>query len=102
MSSRSGPSPCPGAGHRSANAEQTEVKVVDIKKGKAYQPYIEKETAMVADPIVGKMSRKQLEDSIQYTTDKMKEAARNMDFLQAAQYRDEIVRLKDLLAIAGK
>ena len=85
-----------------ANAEQAEVKGVDIKKGKAYQPYIEKETAMVADPIVGKMSRKQLEDSIQYTTEKMKEAARNMDFLQAAQYRDEIVRLKDLLAIAGK
>ena len=84
-----------------ANAEQTEVKSVDIKKGKAYQPYIEKETAMVADPIVGKMSRKQLEDSIQYTTEKMKEAARNMDFLQAAQYRDEIIRLKDLLAIEG-
>ena len=85
-----------------ANAEQADVKVVDAKKGKAYQPYIEKETSMVADPIVGKMSRKQLEDSIQYTTEKMKEAARNMDFLQAAQYRDEIVRLKDLLAIAGK
>lgn len=85
-----------------ANAEQAEVKAVDPKKSKAYQPYIEKETSMVADPIVGKMSRKQLEDSIQYTTDKMKEAARNMDFLQAAQYRDEIVRLKDLLAIAGK
>ena len=85
-----------------ANAEQTEAKGVDIKKGKAYQPYIEKETSMVADPIVGKMSRKQLEDSIKYTTEKMKEAARNMDFLQAAQYRDEIVRLKDLLAIAGK
>ena len=85
-----------------ANAEQAEVKAVDAKKSKAYQPYIEKETSMVADPIVGKMSRKQLEDSIQYTTEKMKEAARNMDFLQAAQYRDEIVRLKDLLAIAGK
>ena len=85
-----------------ANAEQADVKAVDAKKTKAYQPYIEKESSMVADPIVGKMSRKQLEDSIQYTTEKMKEAARNMDFLQAAQYRDEIVRLKDLLAIAGK
>ena len=85
-----------------ANAEQTDIKAVDAKKIKAYQPYIEKETSMVADPIVGKMSRKQLEDSIQYTTEKMKEAARNMDFLQAAKYRDEIVRLKYLLAIAGK
>ena len=85
-----------------ANAEQTDVKAVDAKKTMAYQPYIEKETSMVADPIVGKMSRKQLEDSIKYTTEKMKESARNMDFLQAAQYRDEIVRLQDLLAIAGK
>jgi excinuclease ABC subunit B len=83
-----------------ANAEQADVKVVDAKKGKAYQPYIEKETSMVADPIVGKMSRKQLEDSIKYTTEKMKESARNMDFLQAAQYRDEIVRLQDLLALS--
>ena len=91
-----------GSSLAKANAEQAEVKAVDAKKGRAYQPYIEKETSMVADPIVGKMSRKQLEDSIKYTTEKMKEAARNMDFLQAAQYRDEIVRLKDLLAIAGK
>ena len=91
-----------GSSLAKANAEQTDIKAVDAKKTKAYQPYIEKESSMVADPIVGKMSRKQLEDSIQYTTEKMKEAARNMDFLQAAQYRDEIVRLKDLLAIAGK
>lgn len=83
-----------------ANAEQADVKVVDAKKIKAYQPYIEKETSMVADPIVEKMSRKQLEDSIKYTTEKMKESARNMDFLQAAQYRDEIIRLQDLLALS--
>lgn len=75
-------------------------KAPESRKSKAYQPYIEKETTMVADPIVGKMSRKQLENSIEYTTEKMKEAARNMDFLQAAQYRDEVIRLKDLLALA--
>lgn len=76
-------------------------KAPESRKNKAYQPYIEKDTtAMVADPIVEKMSRKQLENSIEYTTEKMKEAARNMDFLQAAQYRDEVIRLKDLLALA--
>lgn len=53
---------------------------------------------MVADPIIERMSRKQLEDSIRYTTEKMKEAARDMDYLQAAQYRDEIVKLQDRLA----
>lgn len=54
--------------------------------------------AMVADPIIERMSRKQLEDSIRYTTEKMKEAARDMDYLQAAQYRDEIVKLQERLA----
>lgn len=58
--------------------------------------------AMVADPIVERMSRKQLEDSIRYTTEKMKEAARNMDYLQAAQYRDEIVKLQERLVSLPK
>lgn len=61
-----------------------------------YQPFIDNGSAMVADSVMEKMSREQLEKSILYTTELMKEAAKNMDFLQAAQYRDEIVRLKEL------
>ena len=52
------------------------------------------EIPMVADPIVLKMTKEQLEKSIQNTTALMKEAAKNLDFLQAAQYRDEILRLQ--------
>ena len=67
-------------------------------KPKQYQPYIEPDTyAYAADPIVKRMTKKQLEKSIADTTLLMKEAAKNLDFLQAAQYRDEIVRLQDLL-----
>ena len=67
-------------------------------KPKLYQPYIEPDTyAYAADPIVKRMTKKQLEKSIADTTLLMKEAAKNLDFLQAAQYRDEIVRLQDLL-----
>lgn len=66
-----------------------------------YQPYIESAPAMVADSIMESMSREQLEKSILYTTEMMKDAAKNMDFLQAAQYRDEVVRLKDLLDQLG-
>lgn len=67
-------------------------------KPKQYQPYIEHDTyAYAADPIVKRMTKKQLEKSIADTTLLMKEAAKNLDFLQAAQYRDEIVRLQDLL-----
>ena len=67
-------------------------------KPKQYQPYIEPDTyAYAADPIVKRMTKKQLEKSITDTTLLMKEAAKNLEFLQAAQYRDEIVRLQDLL-----
>ena len=47
-----------------------------------------------ADPVITKMSREQLEKSIENTTALMKQAAKDLDFLQAAQYRDEIIRLQ--------
>ncbi len=63
-----------------------------------YRPYIEPDPmAFAAEPIVRKMTRKQLEKSIAATTELMKEAAKSLDFLQAAQYRDEIVRLQSQL-----
>ena len=52
------------------------------------------EGAFAADPIIERMTRQQLEKSIAETTKRMKEAAKNLDFLQAAQYRDEIIRLQ--------
>ena len=55
--------------------------------------------AFAADPIVERMTRQQLEKSIADTTRLMKEAAKKMDFLQAAQYRDEIVRLQKELEL---
>ena len=54
---------------------------------------------MVADPIVERMTREQLEKSIAETTRLMKEAAKSLDFLQAAQYRDEIIRLQKELEL---
>ena len=55
--------------------------------------------AFAADPIVQQMTRPQLEKSIAETTRLMKEAAKNLDFLQAAQYRDEIIRLQKELEL---
>jgi len=52
-----------------------------------------------ADPIIERMTRPQLEKSIAETTRLMKEAAKNLDFLQAAQYRDEIIRLQKELEL---
>lgn len=55
--------------------------------------------AFAADPIVERMTRQQLEKSIAETTRLMKQAAKKLDFLQAAQYRDEIVRLQKELEL---
>lgn len=64
---------------------------------KAEGAYSEKYSAFAADPIVVKMSKAQLEKSIERTTQLMNQAAKELDFLQAAQYRDEILRLKEEL-----
>ena len=55
--------------------------------------------AFAADPSIERMTRPQLEKSIQETTRLMKEAAKRLDFLQAAQYRDEIIRLQKELEL---
>ncbi len=52
---------------------------------------------MVADPIMRNMTEAELRKSILHTTAMMKEAAKNLDFIQAAQYRDELLRLQELL-----
>ena len=63
-----------------------------------YQAYIEPDgDRMVADPLVSRMSREQLEKSIDNTIKLMEQAAKRLDFLQAAQYRDEILRMRQLL-----
>ena len=54
---------------------------------------------IASDPIEERMTRPQMEKLIEETTRKMKEAAKDLDFLQAAQYRDEIIRLQKELEL---
>ena len=63
------------------------------------RPYVEQESTytMAADPIVQYMSRKQLEKSIERTRKLMQEAAKKLDFIEAAQYRDEVLKMEELL-----
>ena len=63
-----------------------------------YAPYLERDSMdIAADPIMKKMSAKDIERSIAETTRLMKAAAKELDFIQAAQYRDEILRMQKLL-----
>lgn len=67
-------------------------------KNTSYAPYIEKDKmAFAADPVMLKMTKEEIRASIANTTELMKAAARNLDFIQAAQYRDEMIRMQNLL-----
>ena len=78
------------------DSNEMEIKVGH--KTTTYAPYVEKDSlAFAADPIMMKMSKAEIETSIADTTELMKKAAKNLDFIQAAQYRDEILRMEKLL-----
>jgi excinuclease ABC subunit B len=68
--------------------------ILDIR-GKKPQAYIEAdEPSLAADPVINYMSRDQLEKLMAETERKMKKAAKELDFITAAQYRDELFALK--------
>lgn len=71
---------------------QKSVLDVRVKVSKAY---VEPENVTIAaDPIVNYMNRDQLEKLVHETEEKMKKAAKDLDFITAAQYRDELFALK--------
>ncbi len=70
--------------------------VLDIRGKRQY--YIEPEApSIAADPIVSHMTRDQVERLIAETENKMKKAAKELDFITAAQHRDEMLALKERL-----
>ena len=76
--------------------EKTENESQAQKQPKAYTDAPERLYA-AADPIVQYMSKEQLQKSINRTRKQMQEAAKKLDFIEAAQYRDELLRLEEML-----
>ena len=70
--------------------------ILDIRgKGRAYvEP---SEASVAADPVISYMNREQVEKAILETERKMKLAAKELDFITAAQFRDELFALKKKL-----
>ncbi|MDR0538395.1 MAG: excinuclease ABC subunit UvrB [Tannerellaceae bacterium] len=71
--------------------------LTERKEKQADYAYSEPTTSMAADPIIQYMSYSQLEKAIEHTKQLMHEAARKLDFLEAAQYRDELFKLQEQL-----
>ncbi|MCS2698612.1 excinuclease ABC subunit UvrB [Phocaeicola dorei] len=60
--------------------------------------YIEPSSnTMAADPIVQYMTKPQMEKTIERTRKLMQEAAKKLEFIEAAQYRDELLKLEDMM-----
>ncbi len=72
-----------------------QTKVADKKKThKKY--YIEEEATIAADPIVQYMPKTELEKLIEKTKKNMEKAAKDLDFMEAARLRDEMLELEKL------
>lgn len=65
----------------------------------APKPYIEPEVAVsiAAEPVIADMSVDDLEKSMKSARRRMEEAARRMEFIEAAQWRDEMLKLQQLI-----
>ena len=50
-----------------------------------------------ADPIVQYMTKPQMEKTIERTRKLMQDAAKKLEFIEAAQYRDELLKLEDMM-----
>ena len=63
--------------------------------------YFEPDTYSIptaADPVLESMSKEQIQKAIDHVKKQMLDASKKMEFLQAAQYRDEMIRLQQLIS----
>ena len=73
--------------------------ILDIREGnkKAYIEEIHQKQRIAADPLIEYMNRDQIELLIKQAEKKMKKAAKELDFISAAQFRVEMLALKKKL-----
>ena len=76
-----------------------QTSVVDSVRGRTPKSYTnsEVEQGLAADPVIQYMSNKELENAIKQAKSKMQKAAKELDFISAAQYRDEMQALEKRL-----
>ncbi|WP_422358479.1 excinuclease ABC subunit UvrB [Reichenbachiella sp.] len=82
---------------KSKEAIMEQTSVADSKKATRPKPYIESETAdIAADPVVAYMDKEGIEKMIEKTKKSMEKAAKDLDFMEAARLRDEMLALEKL------
>jgi len=80
---------------KSTEAIMGQTKVADSKTGKKY--YFEREQpSIAADPVVAYMGKDQIKKMLDQTRRNMEKAAKDLDFMEAARLRDEMVELQKM------
>jgi excinuclease ABC subunit B len=80
---------------------QTKVADARLPVGQAKKTtknyYIEpEEHSLAADPVMAYMSKDEIEKQIKRTKKNMEKAAKDLDFIEAAKFRDELEALKKI------
>jgi excinuclease ABC subunit B len=84
--------------YKSKEAIMEQTSVADARKEvKVYAGPDESMATLAAEPVIQHMKRDELEKLIKKTEKLMEGAAKDLDFLQAAKYRDELTELRKLL-----
>ncbi len=86
----------PQTARKSSEDILSQKSILDIRSAKPQpKPYVESEQpSIAADPLISYLTRDQIEELILQTEKKMKQAAKELDFVSAAMYRDELFELK--------
>ena len=87
---------------RSMNSILSQTKVADSKKaGRKY--YVEnEEKSMAADPVMAYLSKDELTKMSDHAKKTMETAAKELDFMKAAQLRDEYLALQKMIGEKGE
>lgn len=69
-----------------------------LSTGEVVKPYVEPDTVdFAADPVVQYMTKPELAEAVERARKEMEREAKNLNFLEAARYRDEMFALQKLL-----
>jgi excinuclease ABC subunit B len=74
--------------------------LIDSRKKGYTEP--ESDVSIAADPVFSHLSNEQLEKTLVQTRKKMEQAARDMEFMEAARLRDELFALQKMKEERGK
>ena len=75
-----------------------QTSVADSRSSEESYAYVEPdEPSAVADPVVQYMSKEQIQNAMEKSKQEMEKAVKELDFISAAKYRDEILEYEKLL-----